>query len=123
MRGKKRVPALHFNNPQESLSELCLQEYEILPCEPLHDVGHHIENVFTELPAHLKERESKATEESLELCLGNKDSKRTADYRSALVKTTGYLLEHHIMSDKPLAIIRKFTGSSCLISLELLQLT
>ena len=105
MRGKQRVPALLFNNPQASLSELCLQEYEILPCEPLHDMGHHIENVFTELPAHLKDQESKVIEESLELCLGNKDSKRTADYRSALVKTTGYLLEHQIMSDKPLAII------------------
>ena len=65
MRGKQRVPALLFNNPQASLSELCLQEYEILPCEPLHDVGHHIENVFTELPAHLKDQESKVIEESL----------------------------------------------------------
>ena len=106
MRGKQRVPALLFNNPQASLSELCLQEYEILPCEPLHDVGYHIENVFTELPAHLKDQESKVIEEFLELCLGNKDSKRTADYRSALVKTTGYLLEHQFMSDKLLAIIR-----------------
>ena len=96
---------LLFNNPQASLSELCLQEYEILPCEPLHDVGHHIENVFTKLLAHLKDQESKVIKESLELCLENKYSKRTADYRSALVKTTGYLLEHQIMSDKPLAII------------------
>ena len=105
MRGKQRVPALLFNNPQGRLSELCLQDYEILPCEPLHDVGHHIENVFTELPFHLKEQEAKAIEESMDLCLGSKDSKRTADYRSALVKTAGYIMQHHIMSDKPLAII------------------
>ena len=103
--GKQRVPALLFNNPEESLSELCLQDYEILPCEPLHDVGHHIENVFTELPLHLKEQESKAIEESLDLCLGSKDSKRTADYRSALIMTAGYILQRDVMSDKPLAII------------------
>ena len=63
--------------------------------------------MFTKLSAHLKDQESKVIEEPLELCLGKKlyDSKRTTDYRSALVKTTGYLLEHQIMSDKPLAII------------------
>jgi hypothetical protein len=87
MRGKQRVPTLLFHNPQQKLSELGLTDYEILPCEPLHYVGHHIENIFTELPRHLNDKESKAMVESLELCLGSKDQKRTADYRSALVKT------------------------------------
>ena len=54
MRGKQRVPVLLFNNPQARLSKLCLQEYEILPCEPLHDVGHHIENVFTDFTCTFK---------------------------------------------------------------------
>ena len=105
MRGKQRVPALLFHNPQQKLSTLGLSEYEILPCEPLHDVGHHIENVFTELPHHLDDSESKAMVESLELCLGSKDKKRTADYRSTLIKTAGHFSQQNILSEKPTAII------------------
>lgn len=54
MRGLERVPALLFNYPQASLKDLGLDHYEILPAEPLHDVGHHTENVFAEFPKHLK---------------------------------------------------------------------
>ncbi len=52
------------------------------------------------------QQESKAMTESLKVCLGNKDQKRTADYRSVLVKTTaGYLSQQNALSEKPLAII------------------
>ncbi|CAB4002556.1 Hypothetical predicted protein [Paramuricea clavata] len=105
MRGKQRVPTLLFHNPQQKLSELGLTDYEILPCEPLDDVGHHIENIFTELPHHLNDKESKAMVESLELCLGSKDQKRTAYYRSAVVKTAGHLSQQNVLSEKPHAII------------------
>ena len=102
---KQGIPALLFNNPAQNLSEFGLADYEILPCEPLHDVGHHIANIFTELPHHLEEKESKAMQWSLELCLESKDRKLTADYRSALLKTAGYLLQSSIMCNKPISII------------------
>ena len=105
MRGKQRVPALLYNNPMVKLQDLGLQDYEILPTEPLHDIGHHIENIFTELPSHLSAQEAEALEDSVKLCLGNKDSKRTADYISALIKTTGYVQQSGVMSDKPQTVL------------------
>ena len=82
-------PALRYNNPMGKLQGLGLQDYEILPTELLHDIGPHIENIFTELPSYLSAPEAEAMEDSIKLCLGNKDSKRTADNGSALIKTTG----------------------------------
>ena len=104
MCGKQRVPALLFNNPKASLGDYCLPTYEILPCEPLHDISHHIENVLQEVPAHLTEPESKLLQESTNLCLGNKESKRGCDYRTALVKITGVLHQSNIMTEKALAL-------------------
>jgi len=87
LQGKQRVPALLINKPEASLFDLGLDSYEILPCEPLHDIGHHIENVFAELPHHLTPEESKVIEESISLSLAGKESKRCVDYRMALIKT------------------------------------
>ena len=42
--GQKRVPALLLNKTQAQMKDLILQRYEVLPVEPLHDVGHHILN-------------------------------------------------------------------------------
>ncbi len=38
LKGAQRVPALLITNPTQSLHELNLQDYEILNCEPLHDL-------------------------------------------------------------------------------------
>lgn len=105
MRGMQRVPALLFNNPAAPLTDIGLEQYEILPAEPLHDVGNHIENFFTEFPKHLTEEESKTMEEAIDLCLGNKDNKRTVDYRIALVKTAGFLHKSGVMSETALAAL------------------
>jgi hypothetical protein len=40
--------------------------------DQLHDIGHHIENIFTELPNHLSDEESRLLEEAIDMCLGNK---------------------------------------------------
>ncbi|KAK3709657.1 hypothetical protein QZH41_010994 [Actinostola sp. cb2023] len=105
MCGKQRVPALFFNIPEASPKTLCLDKYEILPCEPLHDIGHHIENFLTEFPNHLTEAESKVINECVEICLGNKDSKRTTDYRSTIVKTAALAHQSGIVSPKALSTI------------------
>ncbi|KAI8488904.1 hypothetical protein Bbelb_334220 [Branchiostoma belcheri] len=53
LHGIKRPPALLFNCPGTGLETLHLDRYEVLPCEPLHDVRHHIQNLFDELPLHV----------------------------------------------------------------------
>ena len=36
--GIQRLPTLFFSEPETTTEELLLNSYEILPCEPLHDV-------------------------------------------------------------------------------------
>ena len=63
LHGIQRVPALLVHTPDVPLEDLHLTNYEILPTEPLHDIGHHIENVFTELPHHLEDKERQVFED------------------------------------------------------------
>ena len=57
-----------------------LEHYEILGCEPLHDIKHHIENMYAELPHHLNKAEKKLMEEAIRLSLERKDINRGIDY-------------------------------------------
>ena len=44
--GCQLVPALLFNQPTADLTILGLDDYEMLLCEPLHDISKHIEHIF-----------------------------------------------------------------------------
>ena len=65
-----------------------LESYEVLPCEPLHDVNNHIENLNIELPRHLKKEEKMLMEEVISLTFERKETKRGVDYRKSLIKVT-----------------------------------
>ena len=45
-----RVPTIMLLNPTGKLSDLNLDEYAILDCEPLHDLKGHLINMCKELP-------------------------------------------------------------------------
>ena len=105
MHGVQRLPALLVNYPDKPLAQLGLDKYEILPIEPLHDVGHHIENVIAELPHHLREDEKKMFDKCIGMCLGNKETKRGVDYRAAIIKTAAYLSQSGSVSAEPLKIL------------------
>lgn len=60
MHGVNRVPALLFRNLTTSLESLNLGTYEVLPCEPMYDIAHHIENLLTELPEQIEDETCKA---------------------------------------------------------------
>ena len=49
MHGMQRLPALFFNEWQ---NRDMLNSYEILPCEPLHDIKGHITNIYEEIVYH-----------------------------------------------------------------------
>lgn len=86
LHGVQRVPALLFENPTDDLTAVNLENYEILVCEPMHDVSKHIENVLTELPSHIANAEHrKLVEETIALSIGGKETKRAFDYRCAIV--------------------------------------
>jgi hypothetical protein len=105
LHGIQRVPALLVHTPDVPLEDLHLANYEILPTEPLHDIGHHIENVLTEMPHHLEEKERQVFEDCVSTCLDGKDSKRGVDYRAALLKITTYAQQNKSLSETPLSIL------------------
>ena len=72
MHGVQRVPALLFNNPTGDLESINCSQYEILGFEPLHFIGKHIENVFTDLPVHLPPANASELKAAIELSIGSK---------------------------------------------------
>ena len=53
--GIQRIPSMLITTPGDELDSLNLQDYEIFPHEGMHDVAGHIENLFEELPMHVKD--------------------------------------------------------------------
>ena len=54
LQGIQRVPSLMVLNPIQPLSQVHLDNYTILNCEPLHDLKGHFHNLIHELPFLLK---------------------------------------------------------------------
>ena len=59
LKGAQRVPTLLTQKQSQSLADLNLNKYEVLDCEPLHDMKGHLLNLLPEipfiLPSNLKE--------------------------------------------------------------------
>ena len=83
MHGMQRFPSLM--QADQTIASM-LEHYEILGCEPSHDVKHHIENMYVELP-HLNKTEKRLMEETIQLSLERKEIKRGIDYRKSLIKS------------------------------------
>ncbi|CAB3993398.1 Hypothetical predicted protein [Paramuricea clavata] len=75
LHGVQRVPALLYPNPLATLALINSDKYEILPFEPLHDVGKHIKNILIELPMHVSQEEATIINETIEFSLGNEETK------------------------------------------------
>lgn len=92
LHGVSRVPALLFTNPSRSLESLNLGNYEVLPCEPMQDIAHHIENLLTELPSHIEDENCREKlVEAVTLTTGKKETKRAVDFRCSLLTTSFYV--------------------------------
>jgi hypothetical protein len=63
------------DNPNVTLQSINCDKYEILSFEPLHDIGKHIENILTELPHRLPEREAIAVKDVITCTIGGKETK------------------------------------------------
>ena len=49
--GVQRVPSLLIFSPESALGDLNLQDYEVLPFEPLHDLKGYLGSVLRKLPS------------------------------------------------------------------------
>ena len=91
LQGCQRVPALLFNAPTADFTTMGLSDYEMLLCEPLHDVSKHIENIFEELPGHLDKDHALLFTETVAAARGQKEVVRGVDNRMAVIKVTSVL--------------------------------
>lgn len=83
-RGITNVPALIQNSPDTSLDSLHLENYEISPTEPLHDIKGHLSNVTDELLAQTTGNVKKKLSSIYSSVLG-KETLRCCDYRKCAI--------------------------------------
>ena len=88
--GQCRVPALLYHEPSTPLEDLGLSKYEILSCEPMHDLSNHITNLLEELPNHVTEDVASVLQECKDLTLGQKE-KRAFDFRCLIITISSQL--------------------------------
>ena len=84
LQGIQRVPSLLILQPEQNISNLHLQRYAILDCEPMHDIKGHILNLLQELPAILPPYILSTCNTRIKQCL-SKEKKSAADLRTALI--------------------------------------
>jgi hypothetical protein len=73
---------LLLNNPTQPLSEINLQHYTILDCEPLHDLKGHLGHLLSELPSKV---DKALSDDMLHVHLERKETKRGGDYRITII--------------------------------------
>ena len=94
MVGIQRLPALLFYAPHKSLTELNLGDYEILNNEPLHDISHHTQNIYDELPYHLPKEMKTAFKKVKDSSFNGKEAKNGSDYRDSLIIVATWFLQN-----------------------------
>ena len=85
------MPILLLHNPLCDLNQLGLENYEITLLECMHDIAYHIDNVFVELPNHLKSDDKIQMNEFLAASYKEKEKKRCCDKRKTLLQLTNFL--------------------------------
>lgn len=92
-KGIQRFPALLQVFPEKPLKDVHLDQYEISPCEPLHDIKGHMTNIFEEIPKHVTGVVG-AEIQKIKSTILNKDTLRCVDYRKAAVLLCKALHDH-----------------------------
>ena len=83
-RGIVNVPALLQGMPEKPLSELNLQQYEISPIEPLHDLKGHLSNLIDEVEVAVTGLAKQKIQHICSSVLA-KETLRGSDYRKGAV--------------------------------------
>ena len=84
---------------ETSLQDLCLEQYEISPVEPLHDIKGHLSNVLDELRLRVTGEVKQRIEQIFSSVLG-KETLRGCDYRKGAILILSTLKE--LMPNSPL---------------------
>ena len=100
LQGVQRVPTLLTLCPTQSLTSLNIQKYQVIDCEPLHDLKGHLYNLLPEIPHLLDSPVSQECQQLLETTLP-KQKVSGAFLRVAAIK----LLQKHNVSSLVLALL------------------
>jgi hypothetical protein len=92
MHGITRPPALCCHDPLQTTNALNIGSYEILACEPLHDLTNVIQNIIQELPNHVGEQNKQDFLSFSETTIGNKNQIKGSDARLYAVKLAKFTL-------------------------------
>ena len=93
LEGVQRVPSLLLSCPTSELKQFNLQRYSILPCEPLHDLKGHLNNLLPNVPTLLTSELKTNVHDLIQKCVYWKDSGHTgADMRVGLLRVYSMLL-------------------------------
>lgn len=92
--GVQHVPTLMLLNPTGALSDLNLEEYTVLDCEPLHDLKGHLIHLCKELPHLLTGETRKSCEDIISITVSDKMT--CADHRIVLLQLYLYLQKQDI---------------------------
>ena len=82
--GITNFPALLQDQPQATLQSLHLQQYEVSPTEPLHDLKGHLGNIIEET-LHITTGDVLQELKRIKAAVLNKDTIRCSDLRKALI--------------------------------------
>ena len=100
--GISNLPPLLQPNPKATLDTLGLDQYEISPCEPLHDLKSHFSNIIEETE-HLLSRNELTEFQVIKAAVLGKATLRCSDYRKAMILF--YLKLNEIKADQTIVDI------------------
>ena len=101
MHGIQRLPAILYRSSEPfDMRNYNIPDYEILTCEPLHDMCNHTKNLYVELPRHLPKNEKAKLNDIITTSFHLKEAKNSSDYGKSLLIVTNWLIqnlpEHYI---------------------------
>ncbi|CAC5411120.1 unnamed protein product [Mytilus coruscus] len=87
-----------------------IESYEVMPCEPLHDICNIVQNIITELPHHVENKETKAELENFcSKTIGDKNQIKGSDARHFAIQLAQYVLneqQHDKISEDTVDLIQ-----------------
>ena len=96
LHGIQRPPALICPNPEKTANSINCSLYEVIACEPLHDITNIVEHIIVELPCHIKETDvQKQFEQFSESTVAEKNQLKGSDARLYAVKLAKFVQNLH----------------------------
>lgn len=101
LHGIQRPPALMTDDLSKSASTLGIPDYEVLGCEPLHDITNIVQNIITELPYHIESKDVQKEFENFYInTISEKNQIKGSDARLYAIKlskfTANKLMENKV---------------------------